>query len=307
MKNTHPNFLVIGAGKSGTTSLYEYLNDHPEVYMSPVKETNYFALEGENINDNIGDPGQMRHYPWSITDSESYGNLFANVTTEKAIGEVSPMYLYSEKAVKNIKEQLPNVKLIVILRQPTDRLYSRYLHLARESRTPTDSFEDALNRQSIWWKRNDLVQEGFYFTHLSKYTSVFPKDQLLVILYDDLRKDPNGVIKSIYNFIGVDDTFMPNMEAEFNVSGIVANKGWDKIIGQNSIVKSWFSGLFPALMPLITKSKTLKTWVNQLRNKNLKRPPLSKDLKSKINEIYKQEIDQLQTLIGRDLSHWQTR
>ncbi|MFT7031787.1 MAG: hypothetical protein ACJA2S_000283 [Cyclobacteriaceae bacterium] len=306
MEIKEPNFLVIGAGKSGTTSLYEYLNEHPEVFMSPVKETNFFALEGEQLVDQKDDPEQMSHYPWSVTDYDSYKDLFQDATSEKAIGEVSPMYLYSKKAALNIKERIPNVKLIAILRQPTDRLYSRYLHLARENRTPTSSIEDALDKQSIWWKRNDLIQEGFYHAHLKKYYALFPKEQIHVVLYDDFRTNPEAIIKEIYQFIGVDSSYSPSMNTEFNVSGFVANKKLDNIIGQNSMVKSWITKASPALTRYMSGNKMIKSWVNQMRNKNLKRPPLSKTLKIQINEIYRSEIDKLQNLISKDLSHWQT-
>lgn len=297
---------MIGAGKSGTTSLYEYLNDHPEVFMSPVKETNFFALEGEKLVDQKDDPNQMHHYPWSVMDVQSYHNLFRGVINEKAIGEVSPMYMYSEKAAFNIKKSMPEVKLIVILRQPADRLYSRYLHLARENRLPTSSFEDALDKDSIWWKRNDLVQEGFYHSHLTKYFQLFPKEQIHVVLYDDFRVNPKAVMKEIYQYIDVDASYSPNMDTEFNVSGIVVNKRLDNIIGQNSLVKSWICKASPSLSNYLLGNKRLKSWVNRVRNKNLRRPPLSQYLKGQINEIYSTEIDNLQALINRDLSHWQT-
>jgi hypothetical protein len=274
--------------------------------MSPVKETNFFALEGEQLVDQKDDPEQMSHYPWSVTDYDSYKDLFQDATSEKAIGEVSPMYLYSKKAALNIKERIPNVKLIAILRQPTDRLYSRYLHLARENRTPTSSIEDALDKQSIWWKRNDLIQEGFYHAHLKKYYALFPKEQIHVVLYDDFRTNPEAIIKEIYQFIGVDSSYSPSMNTEFNVSGFVANKKLDNIIGQNSMVKSWITKASPALTRYMSGNKMIKSWVNQMRNKNLKRPPLSKTLKIQINEIYRSEIDKLQNLISKDLSHWQT-
>jgi len=304
MEIKEPNFLVIGAGKSGTTSLYEYLKDHPEVFMSSVKETNFFALEGESIEQK-NDPDQMHHYPWSITDYEDYQDLFKGVNKEKAVGEVSPMYLYSEKAALSIKERLPEVRLIAILRQPVDRLYSRYLHLARENRTPTSEFADTLNKKSIWWKRNDLIQEGFYHTHLNKYFQLFPKEQIKVVLYDDFRLNPQKVLKDIYEFIGVDSSYSPNLKTEFNVSGIVANKKIDSIIGQNSVVKKWIGTVAPQLFNYLSANKNIKSWVNQLRNRNLKRPSLSFELKKQVNEIYKSEIDSLQSLINRDLSHWQ--
>lgn len=305
MEMKEPNFLVIGAGKSGTTSLYEYLNDHPEVFMSQVKETNFFALEGEELIDSNEDPEQMHHYPWSVTEYGAYQELFADVTNEKAVGEVSPMYMYSDKAALSIKERLPKVKLIAILRQPVDRLYSRYMHLARENRTPTSKFEDALDENSIWWKRNDLVQEGFYHSHLNKYFELFPKDQIKIVLYEDFRSEPKQVLKEIYDFIGVDSNYLPNVETEFNVSGLIKNKNIDYLIGQNSMVKQWIQSISPPITSYLSSNKQVKAWTNKMRNKNLNRPSLSQELKGKINEIYKNEIDNLQSLINRDLTHWQ--
>ncbi|MFY0606784.1 MAG: sulfotransferase [Cyclobacteriaceae bacterium] len=307
MEIKEPNFLVIGAGKSGTTSLYEYLNEHPEVFMSPIKETNFFALEGEQLEDQENDPEQMRHYPWSITDQESYSDLFKDAGDHQAIGEVSPMYLYSKKAAFAIKKRMPRVKLIAILRQPTERLYSRYLHLAREGRTLSSDIEDALDRKSIWWKRNDLVQEGFYHSHLNHYFNLFSEEQIHIVLYEDFRNNPQNVIEGIYKFIGVDPCFMPSMDTEYNVSGFVANANVDKIIGQNSMVKSMIVKAAPSLAKYLSESRKVKSWVNQLRNRNLRRPPLSARLKRQINEIYSTEIIRLQVLINRDLSHWLTK
>jgi hypothetical protein len=126
------------------------------------------------------------------------------------------------------------------------------------------------------------------------------------VLYDDFRTNPEAIIKEIYQFIGVDSSYSPSMNTEFNVSGFVANKKLDNIIGQNSMVKSWITKASPALTRYMSGNKMIKSWVNQMRNKNLKRPPLSKTLKIQINEIYRSEIDKLQNLISKDLSHWQT-
>ena len=300
-----PNFLIIGAGKSGTTALYEYLCEHPEVYMSPVKETNFFALEGTEIVDAKEDPNQMYHYPWSITKWEDYEKLFENATEEKAIGEVSPMYLYSPEAAKKIKETLPDVKIIAILRDPVDRLYSRYMHLARENREPSAKFEDALERESIWWKRNDLVREGFYHTHLETYFKLFDPRQIRVYLYEELREDPLRVIQNIYDFIGVNGWFEPDFGVEYNVSGKIQNKTFDKLIGQNSVLKSTAEKLSPRLMNVVKGSKAIKKWVTRLRKKNLKKEPLSPATrKAMIDRIYSDEITRLQGLINRDLSGW---
>ncbi|MFY0598784.1 MAG: sulfotransferase [Cyclobacteriaceae bacterium] len=300
-----PNFMIVGAGKSGTTALYEYLAEHPEVYMSPVKETNFFALEGTQMVDAKDDPEQMFHYPWSVTNWGDYQALFHRVTDEKAIGEVSPMYLYSPAAAHRIKELLPNTKIIAILRDPVDRLYSRFMHLARENRVPSENFEDALDRESIWWKRNDLVQEGFYHQHLSAYYELFDDKQIRVYLYDDLRKEPLKVIQDIYSFIGVDAAFTPDFSAEYNVSGRIQNRLLDRLIGQNSMIKSGIKKLSPALSNLLSNSEKIKKYVNRLRTANIRKEPLQPAIRRQlIDQVYSQEINALQDLLQVNLSNW---
>jgi hypothetical protein len=304
MKNW-PNFIIIGAGKSGTTSLYEYLRQHPQVFMSEVKETNFFALEGKEVKAVDDSTEQTEHYPWAINNLDDYLALFNDVKDEKAIGEVSPMYLYNEQAPENIYNKIPDVKLIAILRQPVERLYSRYMHLARENREPSPNFEDALDKNSIWWRRNDLVTEGFYGTYLTRYFNQFKPEQIKVYLYDELRKDEAALVNDMFGFIGVDADFSPTAGEQFNKSGRIKNKKLDLLIGQNSILVKGANAISPSLVKKIKESKGLKRAVNRLRNKNLEKAPLSKELKREMtHSIYKEEILKLQELINKDLSHW---
>jgi hypothetical protein len=300
-----PNFIIIGAGKSGTTSLYHYLKSHPEVFMSPVKETNFFALKDEPIVDPKDDPDQMYHYPWSIRNWEDYRALFKPACDAKAIGEVSPMYLYSKKAAEGIKETLPGIKLVVILRNPVDRLYSRFLHLARENRLPSDDIKDALDRDSIWWRRNDLVQEGFYHKHLSVYFENFNPTQIKIFLYDELQNNPVKLVQELFTFIGVDPTFSPDLKTSHNVSGFIKNRTIDQLIGQNSLVKKKLQHVSPIIANSLRKSARIKKVINQLRVRNLDRPSLPKEVKNQLLEnIYKNDLILLQELIQKDLSKW---
>src|SRR5580765_3646808 len=120
---TLPNFLIIGAGKSGTTALYEYLKQHPQVYMSPVKEPRFFAFEGESVN--FGGPWGERLNPevMAFNSIASYSALFEDVEDETAIGEASPIYLWAAKAAARIHRRVPDARLIAILRDPVERAY----------------------------------------------------------------------------------------------------------------------------------------------------------------------------------------
>ncbi len=304
-KNKLPTFAIIGAGKSGTTAVHHYLHQHPEVFMSDIKETNFFALEGQTrISSGKDDPYQMHHYPWSITSFDKYKKLFVDAK-ESILGETSPMYMYADGVIERMKKYVPNIKLIAILRQPVDRLYSRYMHLARENRTPTKTFEEALDRSTLWWRRNDLIKEGYYYTHLKKFYDSFPNHQIKVFLYDDLKHSPEKTIKEIFQFIGASETFKPNRSIEHNVSGKIKNKYVDKIIGQNSILKSMVQKIAPNVILRLKNSHMAKRILNQMRKKNLSKEPLSIELKNRFTqEVYISEILNLEKLIKRDLSDW---
>jgi hypothetical protein len=310
MNSLLPTFLIIGAGKSGTTSLHKYLDQHPEVFMCPVKETNFFELEGERILVNEKeDPQAFKYYPQSITEWDKYVRLFEQATKAKAIGETSPMYLYGKRSPENIKRYLPDAKLIVILREPTSRLYSRYLHLARDGRLPTPEFEDALDRKNtIWWTRNDLVQEGFYHKHLSRYYETFPKEQIKVFLYEDLSKEPVKAMKELFAFIGVDPTFEPNMEVTYNLSGKPKSGFINSLIGADGILIRSAKAVMPGVVNKLKNSTTTQKMVETIRKKNLERPPVSMEVKKRFyKEVYAEEIEKLEKLINRDLSRWKVK
>ena len=304
--NLLPDFLIIGAGKSGTTSLDNYLKQHPEIYISPKKEPNFFGYEFTKVEDFNGDEQEIRHFNESVTNIDDYLQLFEGAETGQMKGETSNTYLYHDIAPERIKHYVPNAKLIAIFRQPAERLYSRYLHLAREDDTPSESFEDCFDTSSVWWKRNDLIQEGFYFRHLSRFYELFPAEQIKVILYDDFRQDPQQVLEDIYSFIGVSGGFTPDLSVELNKSGFVKNKFKDKIFGQKSVVKEAVKKVMPTqVFDKMKNSSWMQKKVNDMRNSNLHRPKLTPETKKRLNEeIYKGDILSLQQLIGRDLSHW---
>ena len=304
MSEKLPEFLVIGAGKSGTTSLHNYLSQHPEIFLSSVKETNFFALEGKSISSHPELKELFKHCPESITSLEEYTDLFKD--SEGLLkGEVCPMYLYNEIAAANIHRYIPDVKLIAIFRQPAERLYSRFLHLARESRTPTEHFEDCLDKNTIWWERGDLINEGFYFKHLKKFYDLFPAHNIKIFLYEDLVRDSVSLFHSMFDFLGVDPEFQPDVSLKMNQSGYIKNQFLNKIIGPEGIVVKPIKAISPKLVETAKKKTWLRKGLIELRSKNLNRPSLDPEFKKKLTlEVYESDIRQLQELVGINLEHW---
>ncbi|NEO53881.1 MAG: sulfotransferase [Okeania sp. SIO3B5] len=140
-----PNFLMIGAPKAGTTSLYEYLKQHPQVYLSEIKEPHFFSFEGRTQGFN--DPSRANFIRKKVTKIEDYKKLFEEVKDEVAIGEASTSYIYIPEAVERIKKYVPDVKIIAILRNPADRAFSHYLQHRKNGTEVFLDFADALKEE----------------------------------------------------------------------------------------------------------------------------------------------------------------
>lgn len=296
---TKPNFLIIGAAKAGTTSLYDYLNQHPQIYMSSPKEPRFFALEGEKLD--FRGPARAINQT-SVTTWKEYCQLFQDVTTETAIGEASTIYLSDSQAPKRIQHYIPDVKLIAILRDPAERAFSSYMHLVRDG-YETLSFAEALeaesdrikeNWQPLWYYR----KRGFYYQQLQKYFELFPPEQIKIYLYEDLVNDSIAVIQDLARALEVDDTFKPNLTKQ-NVSGVPKNRLLQKVLTRKNPLKS-------ILKPLLPKSLR-KSVLQDLTKRNLgAKPTLSPQMRQNLIAIYREDILQLEKLIQRDLSQWLT-
>lgn len=302
---TMPNFLVVGAPRAGTTALYYFLREHPDIFMSPIKETNFFAVEGEKIEfKGPGDHGAMNKLT-SIDSIDKYKVLFNSVQDELAIGEVSPWYLYSVKAAKRIKNYIPEVKIIAILRHPVDRAYSNFLQAVRYGYEPIADFELAIKEEdkrinqqwgSPWYYKS----RGFYHDQLKRYFDCFEEDKIKIYLYEDLMADPVMVLQDIFNFLGVDDTYIPNTSAKFNASGIPKNYLIDAALQKLKPFKKLLKQSFNANLV-----KALVDLQNKIQNSNLKKQNLSDSVRKRlIKDYYAEDIIKLQTLTKMDFSHW---
>jgi hypothetical protein len=294
-----PNFLVIGSIRSGTTALYEFLRQHPRVYLTPQKETNFFAFEGEKPR--FRGPGDRTIFNRdTITDIQSYCKQFEGVTTETAIGEVCPKYLFYSRAAERIYHHIPKAKLIAILRNPVDRAYSHFIMRLRDGFEPCSRFEDAIadedRRIRENWGSGMYVQVGFYGRQLKKYYDTFPKEQIRVYLYEDYLADAAKIIGDLFRFIGVDGTFLPDISGRHNVSGIIKNRVYRLLWTRTHPIRS-------VIRPIL--SKGLRHAVSSFFvNQALVRPPFPMHVREQLIDTYREDILMLQDFIGRDLTHW---
>jgi len=295
-----PNFLIIGAAKSGTTSICAYLEQHPEIYLSSTKETNFFAFKDQEVNIKK-DTLTQSYLQGIITDTEQYKKKFYEASGERAVGEASPIYLYSKEACQNIHDCLPNVKLIAILRNPVDRAYSNFLHHIREGLETTDSFEQALAEEKqriheLWWWGFHYTKAGFYYEQLQRYFARFNTENIKVYLYEDLIGNSDQLFRDIFDFLSVDNNFKPQQVDRQNVTGVPKNKLWHNFLSKPNLIKEPIKLLLP--------SSLRKQIVEKLRVKNLSRPPMAPETRVRLTAIFRDDILKLQDLIQRDLSNW---
>jgi hypothetical protein len=275
---TLPNFLIIGAPKGGTTSLYHYLRQHPNIYMSPMKEPNYFTDEDQIF-------GKER-----VRSRIEYERLFDGVQHERAIGEATPRYLNAIGGVGRIHDDLPGVRLIATLRQPAERGYSGYLMRYTDSR-------ERLSAEEVLQPGNYLFETGLYYPKLQRYFDTFPREQIKVILFDDLIAKPQETVRSLFTFLGVDPDFAVDTSIRFNRT-----------------YSPRFVGLTRLFNATATSLARIAPWATgtglgaPLRRLLLRKPdPMPPALWRRLTDQYRDDITATGKLIERDLSHWLTR
>ena len=216
-----PDFLIIGAAKSGTTSLFQMLGQHPRVFLSPIKEPNYFSddIRIENFSATYRKNTFLnteRYFAQEalpplqlsfVRNTAQYQRLFGQAAAHACKGEASTSYLYSETAARNIYNAQPGMKLIAILRDPADRAFSHYL-MALKYGHVRGSFRQALEtdiqKKPKGWGRSELFLElGLYGRQLQRYYQTFPENQIHIILYDDFLAQPRRVGEECVHFLGL--------------------------------------------------------------------------------------------------------
>lgn len=296
-----PNFLIMGAARAGTTSVYRYLRQHPQVYMSDIKEPWFFALENEAVS--FTGPSAQYFRKNAVTKLAQYEALFDGVTDRLAIGEASTMYMYSRRACERIRHHIPGAKLIVMLRHPAERAFSHFLHEVQRRREPLADFGGALGaeaeRMAMGWGFPYAYRDiGFYYRQLKVYFDSFPREQIGIWLFDDLEADTDRVMADIMRFIGVEpiavDTSMHHNVAR-SIS-LPRSTALSTLICEENAVKKLAQSFIPAT--LRGRGRRILQRLNQ------KRPLVRRSVRRELINGYRDDILKLQSLIQRDLSQW---
>ena len=281
-----PTFFIVGAAKCGTTALYTYLSEHPQIFMSRPKEPGFFA------KDFLGERRPVR-------DLAEYLRCFSGASEEKMIGEASTAYFLSKAAPEEIKTFAPNAFIIIMLRNPVDKLYSRFMEARLSNKEHHKTLEDALESERRCGPSFGLgyIESGRYSTRVHKYFETFGRDRVHVIIYDDFKNHTATTYQNTLRFLGVNNDERTNFPP-VNRSGFL----------RSMVLQEWLKHPPEFLRRLARTTTTLrmrKTIGGCISQLNLiSPPPMAPELKERLRREFETEVEVLGQLIGRNLSNW---
>jgi hypothetical protein len=311
--NRLPNFFLVGAPKAGTTSLFHYLDQHPEIYMSAIKEPNFFAAEirkenceaglrrslareARGLREYLDGPMLEKRFGGIVEEWDDYQRLFANAGNRTALGEASVSYLWSPTAAQRIAEKIPGAKILVMLRNPVERAFSQYLHGVSNGAIRWSFHEhverNLRNRSRKFSVDFPFLELGLYAQQLTRYLDRFGQ-RVWVGFHEDFKSRPLELCRDIFRFLGVSPAFSPAMDKhhlEAQVPRMVA-VGWLRSSGLwDAAAKRTPAGLRPAIREMLMRKpgKTSMETADQQR----------------LLDYYRDDIQKLALLTGRDLSGW---
>ena len=281
-----PNFFIVGAPKSGTTNMSYYLMQHPQVFMPENLEPYYFARLDIPQN----------HKRDIIRDEEKYLNLFKNAKNCKAIGESSPVYLSCPHAALEIKNRFPNSKIIISIRNPIEIAYSEYFSLKFMGFDENTSFNELLDVSEEQLTRNEfhidsLLEAGFYSKQIKRFQKIFPKNQIKIIIFEEYIKNTIPTINSILSFLDIQKSII------FKVAPKGAYKVPRNFASQKLMNNFTFRKAAKFIIPTVTRQKIGERFFV----KESSRPLLKQNERQRLKEIYQDDVENLDKLLGRRL------
>lgn len=292
-----PDFFIVGAPKCGTTALYSYLKEHPEIFMSAIKEPEFFAA------DILGDLREIRRW-------DDYLKCFVPSSIEKRIGEATVWYLGSMSAAKEIKAFSPAAQIIIMLRNPVDVMYALHSTRLFGGREHLASFEAALEAEergklASWRCQGSRViglgyrETAKFSEQVRRYFATFGREKVHVIIYDDFRRDTGAVYKATLRFLDVRPDFQPGFRVIYS-NRRARSQGLQELLRHPPQVVRRFGR---AMIPLPLRS-FLGDCVFRLNAVHEPRSPMSPELRSRLQKEFEPEVEQLSILLNRDLSAW---
>ena len=299
-QNIKPNFFIVGAPKCGTTAMSKYLNEHANVVISDPKEPHYFAT----------DMNGMR----TTEDEMEYRSYFKRVNSETiAIGESSVWYLYSEEAIRNIHNYNKSARLIVMLRNPVEMVYSMHSqHLYSTDENVKDfgrAWKYSNDRANLKYiPRNCRCPKNLIYTQIAKYHEqltrlyrYFPEDQVHVILFEDFKRDARFEYRKVLSFLGLPD--------DARESFPIIN---ENCVARNFVLKSLIANQPDFVVRVKNKLKIILNrehlgvtqFLNHVNTVYAARPPMDNAIRTEIIKVYQDDVERLSTLLNRSLTTW---
>ncbi len=292
MKNKFQvDFIGVGAAKCGTGWVAQCLREHPEVSLSRIKEVTFFNKQKGIYSDNK---------EWNYTKGfQWYRSHFPN-EKGKIKGEISVDYLYDKETPKLIKENFPRVKIIICLRNPVDRTYSHYIWLKDNfKKEKANSFEEALETQPEYIKRS------LYYDQLKRYYNIFPDENILVILTDNMKKEPRATAKKLFKFLGINYEFIPpSLNKNINSARKVRFESLTVIFSIIEKLRKKGMGPFFKILKNIGVYQFFQTIYTRINTKEFKYPKMKSSTRKKLEKIFRKDLLKVEKLIGMNLGSW---
>jgi hypothetical protein len=296
-----PNFFIVGAPKCGTTSLISYLLDHPKIYAPGTWELNYLNSDLTWVSDP------------PVTSDEEYLSHFEDTDKYDCIGEKSAFYLYSKNAPHRIHKISPHPKIICMLRDPVEAMWSLYRYHIRALRENIGNFGEAINAQESRKEGDRIPREANFVEELyykeiykypeqiNRYIRVFGKETVKFIVFDDFVSNTNRVYRQVLEFLGTDPISLSSYETK-NENTETIGLGMRRFLERHSVLRRIVRTIFPHKLKQSIKKATAAL-TKEGASQGASMDPA---LRAELNEEFRPVAEQTERLIGQDLSHWCT-
>jgi hypothetical protein len=294
-----PQFLVIGAARSGTTALYEYLEEHPGLFLTDPKEPHHYAFAGAPPT--FTGPGDRQTINrLAVTDRTAYSQLYRGARPDQLRGEASVSTLYYPGAITRLRAEVPDARLICVLRDPADRAFSAYAFMRTRGWEPLDTFEAALADEARridegWHHIWHYTGMGRYGEQLRHVLDVFPRDQLLALRHEDLVADPDAALTEVYAFLGVPGVSR-TVQPDPHRSGEPRSKLLSRLVTRHHPLKKLVAPFVPVSVQRRIRQKIVA--------RNIVRSDYGDGTRADLVAAFRADVELTEQLTGLDLSAW---